>query len=149
MKAFFTLLVLLVSVFALAQQPQPVNWTFHLHKDKVTQGYTLEAKGILGQGWHVFTHNPGGDGLLIPTSLTLDHADKVTELSEINSLGKLITKEMEGVGTVNYFEHEAAFTLQFKTTTLKSIEGTLSYQLCNDAMCLPPTDVKFTLKLEE
>ena len=149
MKAFFTLLALLVSVFALAQQPQPVNWTFQLQKDKATQRYTFEAKGIIGQGWHVFTHNPGGDGLLIPTSLTLDHADKVSELSEINSLGNIITKEMEGVGVVNYPEHEARFTIQFKTIELKTVEGTLSYQLCNEAMCLPPTDVKFTLKIEE
>lgn len=149
MRTFFTLLFLVVSVCVHAQTPQPVSWTFQLIKDKSTQHYTLEAKVIISQGWHVFTTNPGGDGLLIPTSLTLDHAEKVSELSEVRSIGKPITKEMEGVGIVNYFEHEATFTLQFKTKELKLIEGTLGYQLCNEAMCLPPTDVKFTLKTEE
>lgn len=149
MKALLTILFLCSGYLAMAQQPQPVSWTFKLSKDSVSHVYTLAAKANIGDGWHVFTTNPGGDGLLIPTTLTLDNPEKVSDLSDVAYEGKVVSKEMEGVGLVNYFEHEAVFKLQFKTKDLKKLDGMVSFQICNDNMCLPPADVKFNLNIEE
>lgn len=131
-----------------AQQPQPVMWAFNLSKDADSKFYTLIAKADIGEGWHVFTTNPGGDGLLIGTTLTLDNPDRVTDLSNIAHEGKVVSKEMEGVGLVNYFEHQAVFKLRFKNKDLKQLHGMVSFQVCNDNMCLPPADVKFNLNIE-
>jgi hypothetical protein len=61
--------------------------------------------------------------------------------------GKEISKNMEGVGLVNYYEHEVVFKINVEPYQVHSVTGNISYQLCNDMMCLPPTEVPFNIKL--
>ena len=149
MKYVFSFILLCISFISLAQTPDLVKWTFQCTKEKGTNNYTVYAKALIENGWHVFAPDPGGDGLLIPTTVVLDHPELVKDLSELAIDGKVISKEMEGIGMVNYFEHEVTFKLNFKGEGLKTVDGMVSFQLCSDLMCLPPKDIKFNLKLEE
>jgi|688.fasta_scaffold52812_2 DsbC/DsbD-like thiol-disulfide interchange protein len=147
MRNFFLLIAMIVTSQLLAQNPNPVKWSFYSLKDKEAEVYTIYAKATIEDGWHVFSPTPGGDGLLIPTQLTFDHPEKFREMNAMQVEGKEISKNMEGVGLVNYYEHEVIFKINVEPYQAHSVTGNISYQLCNDMMCLPPTEVPFNIKL--
>ncbi|MGI9191851.1 MAG: protein-disulfide reductase DsbD domain-containing protein [Chitinophagaceae bacterium] len=144
------LLLLLCCVFgALATQAQfnsPVKWTFKMEEDTIPNQYIVMAKATLDSGWHIFTNEPGGDGLLMPTEFVIDADSAITDISPIELLGTVIQKEIDGTGLVNYFEKEARFK---RIVTLKEkipLTGSMHFQICNDEMCLPPTEELFLIK---
>jgi thiol:disulfide interchange protein DsbD len=106
----------------------------------------VEAKATLQSGWHIFTNEPGGDGLLMPTAFDFDADPALTDIGPIELVGTVTQKEIEGMGVVNYFENEARFR---RTITLKEkiqLSGSLHYQICTDEMCLPPAEELFLIK---
>lgn len=131
-----------------AQQSQtPVFWKFDVKKS-AENTYTIYATATIEKGWHVFTTEPGGDGLLIPTAVNIDENKGVTISKPFAIEGKFITHDMEFVGKVNYIEGLGQFTITVISKTATTLKGTLTYQSCNEKMCLPPTDVPFSVELK-
>ncbi len=147
MKNLFLFFLLLSSFGLKAQNADPVKWSFYSVKEKEPDTYTVYAKAQIADGWHVFTPTPGGDGLLIPTEHSFDHPEKFRDTGALTTEGKEIQHDMEFVGKVNYFEHEAIFKVTLIVYQPHTVTGRISYQLCNDRMCLPPTEVPFSIKL--
>lgn len=130
-----------------AQTTSPVKWNFKAKKGHEANEYQLIFSAQLDKGFHVFAPEPGGDGLLIPTSVTLTHPELFTTKSPLIPQRRPVTKEMEGVGYVNYYEGEIEFILTVHTDKTNTVQGTLSFQCCNEAMCFPPRDIPFTINL--
>jgi hypothetical protein len=147
MKTLFSLILLFASFFAGAQTPDPVKWQFWAEKESDGQTYTLYAKASITPGWHVFSLNPGGDGLLIPTGLTIENREQYRDVGALTVEGKEVRKEMEGMGMVSYYEYEAVFKLSLIPYKPGTASGFVSFQVCNDRMCLPPAEVPFSVKL--
>ena len=142
----FLMAMMLGSLCSYAQFEKPVTWKYTITEDTIPNQYILEAKAILQSGWHIFTNEPGGDGLLMATTFDIDADSSITHIGDIELAGKVIKKEFEGVGLVNYFEGEGIFR---RTVTMKEkvdITGTMHYQICNDEMCLPPAEDLFIFK---
>jgi hypothetical protein len=147
MKHILLICLLFLANSLKAQMPSPVKWNFYTEKAKDAEVYTIYAKATIEQGWHVFSPTPGGDGLLIPTQLTFDHPEKFREINAMIVDGKEISKNMEGVGLVHYYEHEVVFKVNVEAYEAHTVTGNISFQLCNEMMCLPPTEVPFSIKL--
>lgn len=147
MKTLFSLILLFVSFLAGAQVLDPIKWQFWSEKESDGQSYTLYAKASINPGWHVFSLNPGGDGLLIPTGLTVENREQYRDVGALMVEGKEIRKEMEGVGMVSYYENEVVFKLSLIPYKPCIASGFISFQLCNDRMCLPPAEAAFSVKL--
>ena len=146
-KSYLFLLGILLSIGLKAQTKQPVQWTFSLTPGDKAQQFVLHANVNVEEGWHVFTNQPGGDGLLIPTDIVFKDPQAINVEMPFSVVGKAITKNMDGVGEVNYVEKMGEFTSTIMVKNNQVVEGVLTYQVCNDRMCLPPTDVPFRLEL--
>ena len=148
MKNLLLICFMLLGFAVNAQQAQtPVLWKFDVKKS-TENTYTIYSTAAIEKGWHVFTTEPGGDGLLIPTAMNIDE-NKVVTISKPFALeGKFITHDMEFVGKVNYIEGIGQFTITVISKTATTLKGTLTYQCCNEKMCLPPTDVPFSVELK-
>lgn len=149
MRYLFLLCFMCLSFFVKAQGGQkPLKWSFEYQK-RAEGKYFLIAKVTIQKGWHVFTPDPGGDGLLIPTTLTLETSEPVEHPEKLVVVSEVITKDIKEIGTVHYVEGNAEFNMPLFTTAKQvTIKGTLSYQICNDSMCLPPTEENFTLVIK-
>lgn len=145
----FGLLLLQVTSFAQVDTKKPVRWKFDLKKVDATH-YTLFAKATIDAGWHVFSPDPGGDGLLIPVSVVLNASQKIEYPEKWTVDSKITTKEMPEVGVVHYLEGEAVLQMTLTTTKLPTvITGTMTSQSCNDHMCLPPVEDVFKFEIKE
>lgn len=158
MKYLFIIGLICIHTFCKAQinseTKNPVTWKISIHAMQRPNEYMIEAIATIQKGWHLFSKDPGGDGLLIPTTLTIDEKKltKVTaahlqfKVSETIEEGKLLKQKLEGFGELNLYENELILTAIVTTIKKIPITGMVEYQTCNDSMCLPPTQVPFAFK---
>jgi DsbC/DsbD-like thiol-disulfide interchange protein len=144
----FSIFLISVSLSAGAQQPDPASWKFSVKKGNTSNAYIVTATATLQEGWHIFAPDPGGDGLLIPTEVTLDHPESFSKAGKLFAQRRPVTKEMDAVGMVNYYEGEIDLMFIVETTKPNKLSGIITYQCCNDRMCLPPKDMPFDLSLK-
>lgn len=127
----------------------PTTWTYEVKKtgDNV---YDLLFKLKLKEHWHIWSMNPGGDGMQIPPEFTFDVNPAVQKVGSVKEKGKKITDSMEGVeGKVSFFHDNVVYTQQVKVTGNTLVKGELRYQVCDDKMCLPPKDKAFSFSISD
>ena len=141
MKKIFSLFVLLFSLsIAQAQIVEPVKWTGAVEKISETE-YNLIYNSTIQDHWHLYSqHLPEGGAL--PTEFFYEEtqlgktfelvAEKAAESKTITKFDKVFEMDM------TYFDHKATLVQRVKLldATLKSIEGEVSYQSCDDEKCL-------------
>lgn len=144
----FVFLAITFSGTSIAQGlKDPTHWTYEAKKI-ATNEYELTFKLTLDEGFHIWAINVGGDGFQIVPKFSFDKTPNVKWVGNIKEKGKLISQTMEGVeGKVNFYSHEVSYTQTVKAPAGSTITGKHEYQVCNDFMCLPPTDKPFTFQL--
>ena len=147
MKVLKCLLVVFLSFFfTIGLHAQMIKdaskWTFEAKKKSGNQ-YELIVHLQLPKQWHIYAFKPGGDGSLIPPEIKFSKNNKVTLIGNVKEKGKLISEKLDGIdGVVNMYKGNVDYIQSATITGNTIIKGTYSYQICNDSMCLPPTNPK-------
>ncbi len=149
-KIFF---LLLCSFFVLNTEAQitkdPTTWTFEAKK-KGDNKYELTFHLKLAEGWHIWSLDPGGDGLEIPPSFKFDKNAGLKLIGKTKEHGKLISADIDGTdGTVHMFKNNADYTQLVTVNGNIKITGKYSYQVCNEQMCLPPRTKPFSIEIND
>ncbi len=140
MKKILFLLTLLISQLGFSQILDPVEWTTKVEQISDTE-YELTMEAFIEPGWHLYAQEIP-EGGPIPTEFILDGEGSSFEL-----VGA--TTEDEGhvefdpifEMDIKYFADYAKFTQRIKFNgDVSSIEGYVTYMVCDDSRCLPPTD---------
>ena len=148
-KLVVSILFTMVFMFSAQSQENTITWETSVIKNSDTE-YTLVFKGILKDGWHLYSQNLPEDGPL-PTTFTFEKNNESFELvgttteSETHTVYEEIF-EME----TSYFEKEAIFNQKIKLLNpdTESIVVVASYQTCDDEACTfePGESLIFQLK---
>ncbi|WP_158605934.1 protein-disulfide reductase DsbD domain-containing protein [Taibaiella sp. KBW10] len=152
MKLFLSIClfwVLSIPSFA-GDKENPVSWKVTVQAtNKEHTEYQLTAKATIEKGFHIWALDAGGDGSLINTAIELQ-TPSVSWKSDTWASDKEAHKEtLEFIeGPVFSFEKSVSLTRVFSIAQkTKKIKGTITYQTCNESMCLPPEDFVFELDL--
>ena len=147
-SALFLAVMAMISFTGRTQIIQdPTTWTYEAKK---LQGddYELIFRLKLAEGWHIWSLNPGGDGLQFPPAIKINKNKDVATKGDVREKGKSVTGEMEGVdGIVTYFHGDVEYRQSLKVTANTVITGSYEYQVCTDEMCLPPKKKTFSVKI--
>jgi thiol:disulfide interchange protein DsbD len=141
MKKIFLFISLFIVSLSFSQIHDPVKWETSVEKVSETE-YNLITTAIIEKNWHLYSQNVPQDGP-IPTSFSYETS------KDFEITGK--TSEEEG-HTVNdpvfemkikYFENKATFKQRIKAISKSAfdIKGSVTFMVCDDANCLPPTDI--------
>lgn len=143
-------LFLLGSFFAKAEiVKDPTTWTYEVKKTGEGK-YDLIFHLKLKEHWHIWSMNPGGDGLQIPPSFSFKKNAQYTLKGKTTEAGAKKTETMDGVdGPVSFFENKVDYTQSIEATNNQKISGTLEYQVCDESMCLPPTKKAFSFEITD
>ena len=142
MKKIFLLLAFFALVnSSFAQIHDPVKWSTSTQKISETE-YDLIVTATIEAKWHLYSQNVPADGP-IPTSFSFKTSPdykligKTTEEKGVSSYDPVF--EMQ----IKYFENKATFKQRIKVLSEKSfkIAGTVEFMVCDDASCLPPTEI--------
>lgn len=131
----------------LGQIIEPVSWKTSVQRadDGSVQ---LIADATIEGNWHMYSRSSGEDGP-IPTTFTFAANPRLTlkgdwsEPKAHKEFSKQFNMELA------YFEHKARF-IQKATVTgpgALSVEAEVSFQVCNDEMCLFPEYIPLTFKI--
>ncbi|MGP8214607.1 MAG: cytochrome c biogenesis protein CcdA [Bacteroidia bacterium] len=142
----FALLAFVLVVFSLsAQILNPISWKFS-QKQVNDSEYVLTLEANIPKGWHIFSQYEKSS---IPTSFTFSASSdyglkgKVNEEKPIAQYDKVIRD------TARFFLNHAVFTQEVAVRNPAgfTIMGNVSYQTCNDSMCLPPKQADFSFTI--
>lgn len=135
----FLLLVVLMSLSAVAQMADPIHFSSQLRELGNGEGEVVFTASI-DAGWHVYSTDLGNDG---PVSATFNAVkmDGVTAVGKLKPRGKVVSEYDKMFGMeLRYFEGKAEFVQKVKfTKPTYEIDCYLEYGACNDEMCLPPS----------
>jgi len=153
MRPFYTLFLaaagLLTAAPSEAQMVKdPTSWTYELKKKSATE-YDLVFHVNIGPGWHIWSLNPGGDGFQIVPSFRVDRNPAVEVKGKPSEKGTPVTVTMEGIeGKVTYLSGSVDYTQSIVVKGKTTVTGTHEYQVCNEQMCLPPKEKKFSFTIQ-
>lgn len=150
MKRLVTIIIALFVFSTIwAQQLNPSHWTFSVEK-ATAESAELCFTVKLDAGWHIYSTRTD-DGGPLPTEFSFTKSDKyslngrITEPKPHEAFDEIFKV------TVRDFSNQVTFRQKIKRTTNKAfkVEGTLSFQLCNDGNCIPPEDQPFSFNIPE
>ncbi|MEM9897713.1 MAG: protein-disulfide reductase DsbD domain-containing protein, partial [Bacteroidota bacterium] len=133
---------------ACGQIQNPVDWSYKAKQISDTE-FELVFDMEVESGWHVYSQFTGAGGP-VPTTFTFEEKKGATLEGKVGEDGDLHKGFDELFQTdVSYFEGDAVFTQRVKLTGAEAtISGYVTYMVCDDERCLPPTDVDFSFTLK-
>lgn len=143
MKAFFFVLSSFLSFTALSQQE--IVWDFSYNN----VSKQLEMKAKLASGWHVYSTDLGGIGGPVPTEFEFEENENILFDGEVKEPTPKVEFDPNFEETVKYFDKEVIFTRVVNVRKNTVLKGSVLYMVCNDTMCLPPTEKKFEVQLKK
>ncbi len=152
MKKIISLVVIvLLTIQGLVAQifEDPTTWSFKVKKVQAND-YELTIHCTLKPEWHLWSIDPGGDGLLIPPSFTFNKNSDIEIVGKIKEKGKRIDQEFPGTdGVTHFYENEITYTQKFKAKKNTVLKGTVKYQSCDHTQCLKPEEKPFEVSITD
>lgn len=146
-RTFLTLLLTALStIVSLAQIVKPIEWSQEVSMTSQSEG-VLTISASIEKGWHLYGFNLP-DGGPVSTQITIDPADGVEWIGALTPSVEPVKKvDMIFHLKLSWWDQDVSFTQKFKllNTTGATISGTIRYQGCNDASCIPPSRETFLL----
>lgn len=152
MKKIFAILFIITFV-AIKLNAQiiadPTTWTYKANKIKDKE-YEIQFTCKIKPHWHMFSFEPGGDGLNPVPTFTIKQNENYKLIGSITEKGNKVSKSLiQGDPISNYFENKVDYFQKIKLLKNTTIKGEHSYSVCNDKMCLPPETKKFEIKIDD
>jgi thiol:disulfide interchange protein DsbD len=121
-----------------------VKWTSTVKKTGDKQ-YELKLTASISGDFHMYAQEAGVEGP-VPTTISFTANPLLIIDGKAVETGKKITKvEKAWDGKVNYYEKTVTFTqkIKAKTKAKTNIIGKVEFMVCNDEVCLPPSEYAF------
>jgi thiol:disulfide interchange protein DsbD len=142
MKRVFLFLFVCINI-QLSHSQEIVKWEFTYNPETGN----AEMKATIQEGWHLYSQFVNNDVGPVPTTFTFKTSNDV-QLKGAVVEPKPIQKYDENFeATLDFFEGEVVFTQKIETQKQTNVEGSVTFMVCDDTMCLPPVDKTFTIQI--
>jgi thiol:disulfide interchange protein DsbD len=125
-----------------------VKWTSTVKKTGDKQ-YELKLTASISGDFHMYAQDAGVEGP-VPTTISFTANPLLIIDGKAIEAGKKITKiEKAWDGKVNFYEKTVTFTqkIKAKTKAKTNIIGKVEFMVCNDEVCLPPSEYAFKVPI--
>lgn len=149
MKKFLSVLLLTIITFLSGQIKNPVKFTYSINT-LANNEYEAVLSATLENGWHIYSKDlPPDSG--IPTEMKLS-GNNIQPIGKTIEVGKKHDEFSEAFGVqIVYYSNSAQFKQKFKLKDPSkpgNAVAEITYQTCNDKVCLAPNTLEFEKKIE-
>lgn len=142
MKRIFLFLLLAIPAFYTHAQ-EAIQWDFK-YNSKTKQ---VEIIANINEGWHLYSQFIQNDVGPVPTTITFKSSNDLQLIGAVAEPKPVQKYDENFAATLDFFEHKVVFTQKVKARKATTLEGSVTFMVCNDAMCLPPVDKKFRIDI--
>jgi thiol:disulfide interchange protein len=147
-KNWFLLILLFLATGINAQIKNPVKFKFTVNELGNNQ-YEAVLNATLESGWHIYSRDiPEDTG--IPTEYVVS-GKNIELIGKFQEIGKKHEEFSEAFGgTIVYYSNSAGFKQKFKLkdpTKAGDVVAEITYQTCDDRVCLAPNTLEFNKKI--
>jgi len=145
-----TIVLCLTSIITAAQSgsAKQVEWSYASKKISDKKYEVRITANILGT-YHLYAQQAGIEGP-VPTAIVFTPNPLLALEGKPAEQGKKITKMEEAWGgKVNFYEKTVTFVqiVNAKTKAKTSLNGKIEFMVCNDELCLPPSEISFKIPI--
>lgn len=142
MKRIFLFLLCTFTFFKIQAQ-EAIQWDFK-YNQKTKQ---VEIIANINDGWHLYSQFIQNDVGPVPTMITFKSSDDFQLIGAVAEPKPIQKYDENFEAMLDFFEHKVVFTQKIKAKKATTLEGSVTFMVCNDAMCLPPVDKKFKIEI--
>ncbi|MDZ4809434.1 MAG: protein-disulfide reductase DsbD family protein [Bacteroidota bacterium] len=145
----FVIFLTVTGLSVTAQAGEPINWSFTANKIDA-RTYEIHLTAMVESGWHIYSQTTPKGGP-VPTSITFKKNPLITIEGITKELGKLQQRYEPLFGVeVKQFADKVDFVQKIKlnATVKTTLNGIIEFMSCNEEMCLPPAEKKFSITLQ-
>lgn len=148
-RKWFLYVLLFIGTIATAQIKDPAKFKLTVKKLGNEQ-YEATLTAVLESGWHIYSKDiPEDTG--IPTEYVVS-GKNIEKIGKFVEVGKKHEEFSEAFGgKIIYYSNSALFKQKFKLkdkTKPTDVVAEITYQTCNDKVCLAPNTLEFSHKIE-
>ena len=148
-KLIFCLGILLTSAVMSAEAQLPVTWSFSAKKlDAKT--YEVYLTATLNGDWHTYPQSTP-DGGPVPTAISFSKNPLLDFDGKTKEVGKM-EEHFEPLFGVNVKQFSSKVTfvqkVKLKAAVKTTLNGSVTFMVCNDEECMPPTKETFSISLK-
>jgi len=150
MRLFYwiTALFILIGQTAHSQIHQPVKWSFgsqHVADDV----FELQFEATIEDGWHLYSQHIDGVGP-VPTEFTFEDNKDIKILGKVKEPKAEVAYDPNFDLEIGWFEKSVTFTQKVKILSeAVTVTGDVYFMVCDDAKCLPPEAIDFSINLKK
>ena len=132
-------------ITSLGFSQEVVEWSYSYNKEEST--IAIDAK--IEDGWHLYSQKINEGIGPVPTSFLFENSNAIKRIGEVKEPEPITEHDNNFGGELSYFKHDVTFNQKIKVRESTKLEVTITYMVCNDEMCLPPTDKIITLSTDK
>ncbi|MBN8837171.1 MAG: hypothetical protein J0I09_07930 [Sphingobacteriia bacterium] len=151
MKQSIIALLILCYVTAQAEDKNPARWTYSFVKTGNQTG-EIHITATIDQPWHIYAQLQPKEAIAQPTVIKLNTNPLVIADGRPVEKGKKETYRNNEVGIIQYQYGGVVEFIQkvkLKAHVKTSITGSITYQVCNEEMCLPVRTDRFEVIVDK
>jgi len=138
---------ILLSQCLSAQILRPVKWAYAAKRLSKSEAMLL-FKTSIDDDWHIYTTHQQ-DGGPSKTAFTFTSSNGYKLMGTVQEPPPISHFEQAFGTNVEYFEQSVIFQQKVRLTVpITTIQGKISFMVCNDQKCLPPDDVSFNIPVK-
>ncbi len=135
---------------------EPVKWSVKANLPdkplKAGDPFSLQLSAKIEEGWHLYATEQA-EGGPTPTRIVLPSDQLFKQAGPIESSEPKSAMDPNFNVVVEYYEDEASFAVPVDVSPkaapgISEAKLDVSFQTCNDRLCLPPRTVKLTLEVD-
>ncbi len=127
----------------------PATWTYKIQKVKDNK-YEVHINLSLKHPYHIWSMEPGGDGLLLPPSFQFEKNKEVKLIGTVKEKGNKKSKVfIKDDPASNYFEDQVEYIQEVEVKNNTTIKGSHKFQVCDENACLSPKTKQFSLQIND
>lgn len=148
-KNWFLLIALFLFQGITAQIKDPVKFKYNVNS-LANNEYEAVLTATIDKNWHIYSKDiPADSG--IPTEMKLTSKDGIELIGKVQEVGKKIDEFSEAFGMqIVYYSNKVQFKQKFrlkKNIKAATVTAEITYQTCDDRVCLAPNTLEFDQKV--
>ncbi|MFT6922013.1 MAG: hypothetical protein ACJA1C_001011 [Crocinitomicaceae bacterium] len=143
MKGIVLIISILLSAVAFGQEK--ITWSFSF--DQELSAITIDAD--IEEGWHLYSQVLNNEFGPIPTKFEYVTNESYKLVGGTVEPQPIKEYDENFEGDMSFFKDNVSFVQKVENTNASSIEGVVTFMVCNDEMCMPPVDLEFSITIKE